>query len=124
MQKMKRLLTSFLTMGVVTIGGVILFFRPLADADNAAIVWPAPIALAVYAGLSVLLLDWAAQRLKSSFAAAFIIAMSQFIFIVDLLSRGERGVLTAAAGIVLLTISWAAVAFVHSKVAGLIHDQL
>ena len=102
-------------MGVVTITGVILFFRPIAEADGAAAAWPAPIALAVYAGLSILLLDWAAQRLRNSFSAAFIIATSQAILILDLLARGERGIMTAAAGIVLLAVTWAGVAFVHSK---------
>jgi len=115
MRKAMRLLTSFLTMGVVTITGVILFFRPIAEADGAAPAWPAPLALAVYAGLSILLLDWAAQRLRNSFSAAFIIATSQAILILDLLARGERGIMTAAAGIVLLAVTWAGVAFVHSK---------
>ena len=115
MRKATRLLTSFLTMGVVTIVGVILFFRPIAEADGASPAWPAPVALAVYVGLSILLLDWAAQRLRNSFSAAFIIAMSQSILILDLLARGERGLMTAAAGIALLVVTWVGVAFVHSR---------
>lgn len=115
MNKLKRLLASFLTMGVVTIVGVISFFRPIADADGAAPAWPAPLALALYAGLSVFILDWTAQRLRNSFSAAFVIAMSQAILIVDLLARGERGLLTAAAGIALLAVTWTGVAFVHSR---------
>lgn len=122
MQKLKRLLASFLTMGIVTILGVVVFFRPIAEVDKASSAWPAPIALAIYAGLSVLLLDWAAQRLRSSYTAAFIIAAAQFIFVVDLLARGERGLLTAAAGVLLLTISWSGVAFVHSRITSTNRD--
>ena len=114
MQKLTRLLASFLTIGIVTILGVVVFFRPIAEVDKASAAWPAPIALAIYAGLSVLLLDWAAQRLRSSYTAAFIIAAGQVIFLVDLLARGDRGLLTAAAGALLLTISWSSAAFVHS----------
>ena len=117
MQRTKRLIASFLTMGVVTIAGVFLFFRPIAEADEPGAAWPAPFALAVYAGFSILLMDWAAQRLKSSFSAAFIVAASQAIFIVDLLARGERGYLTALAGIALVAVTWTGVAFVHSKLS-------
>jgi hypothetical protein len=102
-------------MGVVTVAGVVLFFRPLAEADTASEAWPPLIAIAVYLVLSVLLLDWAARQTRSSYTAAFVIASSQFIFIIDLLSRGERGVLTAAGGTALLILSWAAVAIVHSR---------
>ena len=123
MHYLKRLIALFLTMGITTIVGVVVFFRPLADADKASTAWSAPIALAIYAGLSVLLFDWVAQRLRNSFAAAFVIAAAQFIFIVDLLARGERGILTAAAGTLLLAITWSSVAFVHSRFARGIHGQ-
>jgi drug/metabolite transporter (DMT)-like permease len=115
MFKTTQLIASFITMIVLTIGGVLLFFRPIADSDIASNPWPAPIALAVYSGLSILLMDWAAQRLKSSYAAAFIVAGAQVIFIIDLLARGERGYLTALAGVVLVAATWVSVAFVHSR---------
>jgi len=124
MRKLKRLLASFLTMGIVTILGVIVFFRPIAEVDNASTAWPAPIALAIYAGLSVLLLDWAAQRLRSSYSAAFIIASAQIIFVIDLLTRGERGLLTAVAGALLLAVSWSGVAFVHSRITNTNRDLI
>lgn len=114
-QKWKAILASIVTMGVVTIIGVLLFFRPLAETDVVATAWSPLIALSIYSVLSVLLLDWAARRTRSSYSAAFIIASAQFIFIVDLLARGERGVLTAAAGTVLVALTWASVAFVHSR---------
>jgi hypothetical protein len=69
----------------------------------------------IYLVLSVMLLDWTAQRTRNSFSAAFVIAAAQFIFVVDLLARGERGVLTAVAGTALLAATWLAVAFVYSR---------
>ncbi|MEM9335600.1 MAG: hypothetical protein AAGA33_12180 [Pseudomonadota bacterium] len=115
MSKAKQLIASFVTMAVLTIAGVILFFRPVSEADSAAGAWPAPLALAVYAGLSVWLMDWASQRTKNSYSAAFVVAGSQSILILDLAARGERGLLTAIAGIILVAITWTAVAFVHSR---------
>ena len=114
-QRWKAILASIITMGVVTIIGVLLIFRPLAEADVVSTAWSAPIALSIYSVLSVLLVDWAARRTRNSYSAAFIIASAQFIFIIDLLARGERGVLTATAGTALLAITWASVAFVHSR---------
>ena len=114
-RRWKAILASIITFGLVTIAGVVFIFRPLAEADTVSSAWPAPIAISVYLVLSVVLLDWAARRTRSSYSAAAIIASAQFIVIVDLLSRGERGVLTAAAGTALLIISWACVAFVHSR---------
>ncbi len=117
-QRWKAILASIVTMGLVTVTGVIFIFRPLAEADTASAAWPAPVAILVYLVLSVLLLDWAARRTRSTYSAAFIIGSAQFIVIVDLLSRGERGVLTAAAGTALLIVSWGCVAFVHSRLTG------
>ncbi|MEM8984693.1 MAG: hypothetical protein AAGC71_16905 [Pseudomonadota bacterium] len=113
--KAKQLIASFLTMAILTIGGVILFFRPISEADNSVGEWPAPLAMAVYAGLSIWLMDWAAQRTNNSYSAAFVVAGSQSILILDLAARGERGFLTAFAGIVLVAVTWVAVAFVHSR---------
>ena len=92
-----------------------MFFRPISEADTVSGEWPAPLALAIYAGLSIWLMDWAAQRTNSSYSAAFVVAASQSILILDLAARGERGFLTALAGIALVAITWFAVAFVHSR---------
>ena len=114
-RRWKAILASIITLGLVTIAGVVFIFRPLAEADTVSPPWPAPIAILVYLVLSVVLLDWAAHRTRSSYSAAAIIASAQFIVIVDLLSRGERGLLTAAAGTALLITSWTCVAFVHAR---------
>lgn len=117
MRRATQLLASFLSLVVITIVGVLFFFRPIAESDAGVAPWPAPVALAVYAGLSILVLDWGARRTGSSYSAAFIVAASQAIFIIDLLSRGERGLLTAAAGLILVALTWTAVAFVHSRLS-------
>lgn len=106
---------SFVTFGVVMMLGVIFIFRPVAASDTPSAPWPPVIAIAVYLALSIALLDWSAHRMRSSYAAAFVIAAAQSIFIIDLVARGERGVATAAAGIAILAISWASVAWVHSR---------
>lgn len=113
----KAILASIAVMGVVTVLGVIFLFRPIAQGDTVSAEWPAPIAISIYLVLSVILLDWTARRIRSSFSAAFVIASAQFIFIVDLLARGERGLLTAVAGTALLAMTWLSVAFVHSRLS-------
>ncbi len=109
---------SFLTMAFVTVGGVFLFFRPIAEAEDAATEWHPLIAILVYLTLSVFLFDWTTRRVGSAYTAAFVIAAAQLIFIVDLFARGERGILTAIAGAALVAATWFAVAFVHSWMTG------
>lgn len=115
LSRWKAILVSIVTMGLVTVAGVIFLFRPIAQDDTVSAAWPAPIAITVYLVLSVMLLDWTAQRTRNSFSAAFIIAAAQVIFVLDLLARGERGVLTAVAGTALIAATWLSVAFVHSR---------
>lgn len=115
MRRWTAIVASVVALGVVTMLGVVFIFRPVAEGDKMALPWPPPIAIAVYLVLSVLLLDWAARRMVSSYSAAFVIAAAQCIFILDLLSRGERGPMTAAAGIAVVAMSWASVALVHSR---------
>jgi len=109
------IVASIVAFGLVTMLGVLFIFRPVAEVDTISPPWPPSIAITVYLVLSVFLLEWAGRRMRSSYSAAFVIAAAQSIFIVDLLSRGERGLMTAAAGIAILSISWASVAFVHSR---------
>lgn len=115
MRRWAAIVASVVALGGVTMLGVVFIFRPVAEGDTISSPWPPPIAIAVYLVLSVLLLDWAARRTGSSYSAAFVIAAAQSIFIVDLLSRGERGPMTAAAGIAVVAISWTTVALVHSR---------
>lgn len=105
---------SFVMVGVVTLLGVVLFFRPIAEADppGSALV-SAPLGLMAYAALSVLLYDWAVRRTRGYFATAFIIGASQYILVIDLTLRGERGLATAGASAVLIFLTWVSVAFVY-----------
>ena len=111
----KALVASIVTYGLVTVIGVLFLFQPITAGDTVGEPWPPAIAIATYLVLSVLLLDWAACRTGSSWAAAIVIGSAQLIFIVDLLARGERGLKTAIAGALLVALSWAAVAFVHDR---------
>ena len=115
--RLRAVLASIVTMGLVTILGVLFFFLPISRGDTIAAEWPPLIAVSVYVLLSIALFDWAATRIGSSFSAAFVIAGAQFIFIIDLLARGERGIMTAVAGTGLLAITWVSVAFVHSRLS-------
>lgn len=106
---------GFLAMGVVTLVGVIFFFRPIEEADHSrAVLLPPALNLLVYALLSVLLFSWAASRMKNPYAAAFAIGAAQYILVLDLTFRGARGLATAGASAVLIVASWASVAFVYT----------
>ena len=105
---------AFVTVGVVTLLGVVFFFRPIEEADRAGFpLVSAPLNLAAYTALSVLLYDWAVRRTQEFFATAFIIGASQYILVIDLTLRGERGLATAGASAILIFLTWASVAFVY-----------
>jgi hypothetical protein len=109
---------AFVTVGVVTLLGVIFFFRPIEGADQAGSpLVSAPLNLAAYTALSVLLYDWAVRRTQGFFATAFIIGASQYILVIDLTLRGARGFATAGASAVLIFLTWASIAFVYKLFA-------
>lgn len=113
----KPVIAAFITMALVTFAGVTLFFQPMAAGDTPSAPWPAPVAILLYLTLSIGLFDWATRKLKSASTAAIVIGGAQFIFIVDLLARGDRGLITALAGTALLFATWFSVALVYSLVA-------
>lgn len=103
---------------VVTLGGVLLFFDPIAKKDVAggALVHPA-VGLLVYVALTVGLFDWIARQMRHAFKAAFAVAASQFVLVnVDFVLAGKRGLLTAGASALLMAATWASVALVYSRV--------
>ena len=105
---------AFVTVGVVTLLGVVFFFRPIEEADRASFpLVSAPLNLAAYTALSVLLYDWAVRRTQGFISTAFIIGASQYILVIDLTLRGARGLATAAASAVLIFITWASLALVY-----------
>ena len=111
----KATLGALVTMCIVTLVGVLFWFRPIEQADqDAAVLVPPALNLLVYALLSVLLFDWAVRRMKGPYAAAFVIGAAQYILVIDLTLRGARGIATAGASAVLITVTWVSVAFVYS----------
>ena len=104
---------AVITSIVVNLVGVLLFFQPIAQADTDTISVHPAIGLLTYVVLGVWLFVWTLKHIKSVYKAATIIALSQFILVIDLMMRGERGLPTALAGGVLLTVSWASIAFVY-----------
>jgi hypothetical protein len=105
---------GIITFTVTTIGCVLIFFKPLSENDTLGQPWPAAVAIAIYVFASVFLHDWLSRAASSSYKAAFALACAQAILIVDLLARGERGVITAVAGIAMLIITWGALAAMHA----------
>lgn len=109
-----RWFALFVTVGVVTLVGVVAFFRPIAESDVVqGPPVPAPVAFAVYVGLCVALYEWLTRTMQRPVHAAFAMAAIQFALVVDLTLRGERGVRTALASAVLLGVTWAAAALVR-----------
>lgn len=105
------------TMCVVTLVGVVFWFRPIAEADAVRVPLVSPaLNLLIYSVLSVLLFGWVVRWLKRHYAAAFVIGASQYILVLDLTLRGERGIATAGASAVLILGTWASVALVYSLV--------
>ena len=97
-EKWKALTAAFITAAVVTLIGVVFFFRPIAEADTGpAVAAPAPIALLIYVGLCVALFHWLAGAMSSAWKAAFAVAACQYALVIDLTMRGERGLVTMIA---------------------------
>ncbi len=112
----KALIAAFIAAGVVNLGGVLLFFNPIAQSDTfGEPIVPPIIGFLVYILLSVALFNWTARQLRNAYKAAFVVAASQFILVnVDFVLAGKRGLMTGMASTVLLIVTWASVAFVYS----------
>lgn len=119
MNRWKALLGALLAALVANLAGVLLFFKPIAESDTARLVVHPAVGLLVYVVLCVGLFDWPARRMGSAYRAAFVVAASQMVLVVDLLLRGERGPATAVAGIALLAATWVCIAYVYSLLGGL-----
>ncbi|WP_290637905.1 hypothetical protein [Aquisalimonas sp.] len=103
---------------IVTFGGVVFFFEPIASADPpSAPPLPAALGFLVYIILSVLLLDWVSREIGRPVKAALIISASQIILVsVDFVLRGERGIATGAASAVLILVTWTTMGAVYRAV--------
>ncbi len=110
----KPLLAAFVAALLANLLGVLFFFEPIARGDTSTVSIHPALGLLLYVGLCIALLGWATQQLRSVFKAAFLVAAPQWVLIVDLTLRGERGVVTTAAGTVLLVGTWGLVALAYS----------
>lgn len=102
----------FITSFILTMLGVFLFFKPIALEDTVRLSLPSYLGT-LYILMCALIYQWAYGQLSSSFKAAWVVTLPQVALIIDLVIRGERGPVTAAAGIALLIAVWFSVAFIH-----------
>ena len=109
-------LAALVVAGLVNLGGVSLFFEPIAKSDTAGgPIIPRAVGFFVYVVLTVLLFDWTARQMRNAYKAAFVVAAAQFLLVnVDFVLAGKRGVVTGAASTVLIAITWSCVAFAYS----------
>ncbi len=103
---------------IANLFGVLFFFKPIAEGDTSIVTVHPAFGLLIYVILCVWLFDWSARQMKSPYKSAFVVGASQAILVTDLMFRGERGVLTAVAGAILLLVTWSCVAFVYSRLGG------
>ena len=115
MKNYKPIVGAFFTAAVVTLLGVLFFFKKVAESDTSLVTAPPLLGLVIYSGFCTAIYQWAFHEMRNVYKAAIVVALPQFALIVDLTLRGERGVYTAIAGGVLLLVTWASVAFIYSK---------
>lgn len=113
-KRAKPLIAAFIAALVANLFGVLLFFKPVTEGDTSIVSIHPAIGLLIYIGLCISLFAWATKQMRNVYKGAFMIAAAQFILVVDLTLRGERGLLTAAAGTILLTVTWIFIAYVYS----------
>ena len=117
MKNYKAIAGAFFTTAVVTLLGVLLFFKNISESDTTSVTVSPLLGLIIYCGFCTAIYQWAILELRNVYKAAIVVALPQFALIVDLTLRGERGVYTTIAGGVLLLITWASVAFIYSKLS-------
>ena len=111
---LKSFFIVFFVSFLITIIGVVVFFKPIASSEELRLSLPPIIAL-VYVLFCVLIYIWAFKEIKSSYKAGLVVAMPQIVLIIDLVLRGDRGPMTGLSGSFLLIVTWAITAFVHDK---------
>ncbi|MEM9304416.1 MAG: hypothetical protein AAGE01_20060 [Pseudomonadota bacterium] len=102
----------FLVAFGLTMLGVAFFFKPIADTDTARLTLPPVVGLS-YVVLCTVIYVWGFRETGHAYKAAAIVVAPQAALVIDLALRGDRGPVTAAAGIALLLVTWLGAAFVH-----------
>lgn len=113
-----RVAAGLAVYGAVMLVLVLAVFRPVAGLapPSEPPVHPL-IAFAVYVVLAVLLFEWTARRMSNPWGAAFVLGAGQFILVnVDMVLRGDRAFITAAASSLVLAVTWASLALVYTVV--------
>ena len=117
-RSLSRVVAGLVVYGVVMLVLVLAVFRPVAGAvpPSEPPVQPL-IAFAIYVVLAVLLYEWTVRRMSNPWRAAFALGAGQFILVnVDMVLRGDRAFITAAASTLVLVITWASLALVYTVV--------
>lgn len=112
-----RIVAGLVVYGAIMLVLVLAVFRPVAEVvpPSEPPVHPL-IAFAIYVVLAVLLFDWTARQMSNAWKAAFVLGAAQFILVnVDMVLRGDRAFITAAASSLLLVATWASLAVVYTS---------
>ena len=111
-----RVVAGLAVYGSLMLILVLAVFRPAAEAAPPSEPPVQPlVAFAIYVVLAVLLFEWTARRMSNPWAAAFALGAGQFILVnVDMVLRGDRAVITAAASALVLAVTWASLALVYT----------
>lgn len=115
LNRSKPLVAAFVAALIANLAGVLLFFQPVTEGDTSIVAVHPAIGLFVYVSLCIWIFAWATKQMGNPYKGAFIVAAPQFIFIVDLTLRGERGLLTGTAGTLLLASTWFVIAYAYSR---------
>ena len=113
-----RVVAGLAIYGAVMLVLVLAVFRPVAEVvpPSEPPVHPL-IAFAIYVVLAVLLFEWTVRRMNNPWGAAFALGAGQFILVnVDMVLRGDRAFITAAASGLVLVVTWASLALVYTVV--------
>lgn len=113
-----RVIAGLAVYGAIMLVLVLAVFRPVADVvPPSEPPVPPLIAFAVYVVLAVLLFEWTVRRMSNPWRAAFVLGAAQFILVnVDMVLRGDRAFMTAAASTLVLVVTWASLALVYTMV--------
>ena len=113
-----RVVAGLAVYGTLMLILVLAVFRPVAETVPPIEPPVKPlVAYAIYVALAVLLFEWTTRRMGNPWRAAFVLGASQFILVnVDMVLRGDRAFITAAASTLVLVVTWASLALVYTVV--------
>ena len=99
---------------ILTVVGVFAFFLPVTEGDATVVSVHPVVGVLFYVGACTGLYLWSVSELLSKYKGAFMLICPQSILIIDLMFRGQRGLVTTVAGITMLVCTWLVVAYIHT----------